>query len=203
MSKSNFVFLLGLNHSGKDTVGQMFIDKGYTRVAFGDVLKEEYAASKGISVDILHIQGPEKEAHRDAIIEFAEAKRAVDSIYWIRKAIAPYVDETNTFKRGLKLVFTDIRRMSEVNWISSFKNVEYIASNVEEGMMNCDIHAKLFLIERPNIVDNDMLSHETIGYTKGMQYMSDYTILDAIIGNDGTMEDLKIKIENCIKAFSL
>lgn len=204
MEKTQLIFLLGLNHSGKDTVGQMFVDKGYTRVAFGDVLKVDYAAEKGISVESLHIQGPGKEAHRDAIIEFAEAKRAIDPMYWIKKAIIPYLDDSGSIKTGLKLVFTDIRRKSEIDWIHDFKRLEFVSTEVYRRLpFPCIVSAKLFIVNRSSVIDNDMLSHYTIGYTEGRHIESDFPVLDAIIENNGTIEDLKTKVENCISVYSL
>lgn len=201
LEASNLIFLAGLASSGKDTLGQMFVDKGFTRVAFADTLKAEYAKLKNITVEELHIQGPIKESHREGIIFYAEAKRNEDPYYWINKAIEPYLDEKGQFKEGLKLVFTDVRRISEIDWIYSFKEINYW------GEQNIDtshyIQTKLFLINRPSILDADVLSHETIGYLKGLNKVSPFTLLNATILNDSTKEDLEKKFTHLCKTYSL
>ena len=200
MEKTEMVFLLGLSGSGKDTVGQEFINKGYTRVAFADVLKEEYAAMKGIPLESLHIQGPAKEAHREAIIEYAETQRAIDPLHWIKKAIEPYLESHSSIREGLKLVFTDVRRRSELDWIYHIKSIE---DRVDEGeIISHYERARLFIVDRPGIIDNDMLSHETIGYARGMQRASEFQVVDATIINDGTKEDLAKKVERLCRAYA-
>lgn len=193
MEKTELVFLCGLSYSGKDTVGKEFIKKGYIRVAFGDAVKEEYARIHNIDVKDLHIQGPIKELHRSEIINLAELQRAIDPTFWINKAIEPYLDENGKIKEGLKLVFTDVRRRSEIDFIYFFKsaNSDYY------------ITSKLFLIKNPNIIDPDTLSHNSIGYLEGINKVSPYKIIDAIVLNDGTKEELTEKVNRLIETFSL
>lgn len=193
MKLTELVFLCGLSRSGKDTVGEEFIKNGYTRVAFGDAVKEEYARLHNIDIKDLHIQGPIKEAHRQGIIDLAETQRAIDPFFWINKAIEPYLDEDKKIKPGLKLVFTDVRRKSEVDFIYFFRsaNADYY------------IISKVFLINNPTVIDPDTLTHNCIGYLEGLDKASPYKVIDAIILNNGTKEDLSIKVKRLIESFSI
>lgn len=185
---TKIVSLLGLAGSGKDTIGQMFIDKGFIRVAFADVLKKEYADLHGISVEDLHKQGPIKELHRPSIIAYAEAKRKEDPLYWISKAFAPYIDVEGNFKPDLKLVITDMRRISEIQWV------------FERKVKGEEVF--LFRIDR-DIVDLDGLTHQCIGFAKGLQYVhSDLPMIDAIILNHGNLKELHDKVERISQVYS-
>lgn len=194
VNPSSLIFLLGEAGSGKDTIGEFFINKGYTRVAFGDAAKEEFAKINLIPLQTLHIQGPTKELYRYELIKYAEAKRNEDPLYWIKKAITPFLDENNNIKEGLKLVFTDIRRVSEIDWIYDFKKInEYGLEMVGEAHY---IQTKLFLIEREGVEDDDKLTHEAIGYAKGINYADpNVKFIDAIIKNNNTKEDLYERLE--------
>ncbi len=201
MEKTELVFLCGLSQSGKDTVGEEFVKQGYTRVAFADAVKVDYAIAQGLDIELLYIQGPIKESHREGIIAYAESMRAIDPMYWIKKAVEPYLDENNNIKEGLKLVFTDVRRRSEIDWIYSIKNIQSCVEDNGDVIGHYE-RAKLFLIKRP-IVDTDVLSHETIGYMEGISRQSDFQFIDAIILNNGTKEDLAKKVERLLEAYAI
>ncbi len=192
---SQIVSLLGLAGSGKDTVGQMFINKGFTRIAFADTLKKEYAELHGIAVEDLHKQGPIKELHRPSIIAYAEAKRKEDPLYWIAKAFAPYLDSDGNLKPDLKLVITDMRRISEIQWVFDRKT-----DLIPDGKVSVD--AFLFRIDR-DIIDLDGLTHQCIGFAKGLQYVhSDLPMIDATILNHGNLKELQDKVERIFKVYS-
>lgn len=153
--KTKIVFLLGEAGSGKDTIGKEFVKRGYTRVSFADVMKQEYADLMEINVSELHIQGPKKELHRPGLIEFAENKKKEDPLIWLKKAFAPYQDTSENFKEDLKLVVTDFRRESEVDWYY--------------GMLkSTDVSIYLFRVSRKDIEDNDVLTHFAIGKAIGI-----------------------------------
>jgi phosphomevalonate kinase len=204
MKKTQIVFLLGLAGSGKDTVGEQFVDKGYTRVAFADALKEEYSKLHGVSIKDLHEQGPIKELHRPAIITLAETRRKENPLYWIEKSFAPHLEEANFFKEGLKLVVTDSRRISEMQWVLERKELMYDVNLEERGLWRRSAHyvdIKLFRIDR-GITDLDGLTHQCIGFAKGLQQVLDYPFIDATIENHGTVQDLKTKVERIFDRYS-
>lgn len=196
--KTEVVFLVGLSFSGKDTVGKVFVDNGFTRISYADVLKQEYANLNGIDLKILHEQGPEKELHRPKLIEYAEAARTIDPLHWVSKAFSPYLDETQTFKqlkKGLKLVVTDVRRISDIEFAVGMKEIISIG-------LDPNISAKLFLIDRPEIKDMDNITHEAIGFLKGVHSTLSFSVIDAIITNNSNLEDLQSKVKRIIESFN-
>jgi len=170
MKTTKIIFLLGESRSGKDTVGKAFLKHGYIRVSFADIMKEEYAKQIGIDVSELHIQGPKKESHRAGIIQFAEAARAIDSLTWLNKAFEKYRDIDGSFKEGLKLVITDFRRDSEVDWFydlwSTIRSFEYNSNPMLTKEHYIDL--KMFYILNPDSGDTDVLTHYTIGKAFGI-----------------------------------
>jgi hypothetical protein len=197
---NNIVFLLGLAGSGKDSVGEIFIKKGYKRIALADAVKKEYAQINNISIQDLILQGERKEYHRSAIIKFAEAKRAIEPEYWIKLALNPYM-ENGLFKPNINLVITDFRRISEIKWyISLFKTVSFLNY---DPRIQCISNLKMFCIKR-DIEDSDILSHYAIGYAQGYSDAENgFPIIDAIIDNNSDLPSLENKIENCIKYYNL
>lgn len=201
MKKTNIVFLLGLSLSGKDTIGKMFINKGYTRVSFADALKEEYAKRNNLDVNDLHKQGPIKEAHRAGMIELAETEKLSNPLIWFDKALEPYRNEDGSFQEGLNLVITDCRRECEIDWLVGFKQTikeleDQMSRNVPEHIRHY-VNAKLYIVDRPGNVDNDGLTHACIGYARGIDVsLPHINLLDARILNDGDLEVLQRKIDN-------
>lgn len=184
--KTKIIFLLGEAGSGKDTVGNEFVKKGYTRVSFADAMKQEYADKIGIDVQELHVQGPKKEFHRPGLIEFAEAARAIDSLIWLKKGFEPFQDSNKKFKEDLKLVVTDFRRDSEVDWYY-------------EMLQSGEVDLKLFQIAREDVGDKDVLTHYTIGKVKGINKVN-LGFIDAVIflqpaGNKLTPSEYKVLLE--------
>lgn len=206
MKKTNICFLLGLAGSGKDTVGNFFVKKGYTRIAFADAAKRDYALFAGADYEKLQHDREYKEMHRSRLIEYAESFRHKDPNYWINKAFEPFIDkDTNQFKPGLKLVITDCRRVSEIDWILNLK--KYINTiNKEASCVNSVLRhyvdVKLVEINNPSVEDRDCLTHYAIGYAHGIHkgctnWSSNF--IDAIIVNDSTLTELEKKTNECIK----
>jgi|ERR1035437_1599019 phosphomevalonate kinase len=171
------VFLLGTSQSGKDTIGEELTNNGYTRIGLADKAKEELAEKLNIPVDFLINQGPEKEKYRGELIKFAEDKRTENRFHWIEKAVEPYLNEETFLKEG-NYVFTDIRRISEIEWFEKVKDL--------------GVNIKIFLVIRPGIVDNDYLTLQTIAKT-----LREGLVTDKIM-NDGSLIELKTKIKNQI-----
>ena len=197
---SKIVFLLGKAGSGKDTVGELFIKKGYTRIGFADAVRTEYAERYNVPMEHLTRQGPLKEKHRPNIIELAEGKRDIDPYYWANTALTPYL-EKGIFKPNVKLVITDARRISDIVWYyNMLKTTTYLNA---DGRTEYKNFLNLFYVDR-NVEDLDVLTHYTIGYAQG--YSKADTVLPLItatIDNNGTLEELSQKVEDCFTFYNL
>jgi hypothetical protein len=199
MKQTIIVGLLGLSKSGKDTIGEHFVKHGFIRVAFGDMLKREYAEINNVSLQDLITQGIEKEKHRVKIIEYAEKKRSENPYYWIEKAIAPFLNDKGQIEEGLKLVFTDIRRDKEIDWFEELKSIQFHTQKYDRVHY---ITTNLFLVERLGNLDLDNLTHETIGYAKGISKHSPFPLIDSYIKNDSSLENLENKTIRIIETYS-
>lgn len=184
-SKTTIVFLLGDSGVGKDTAGERFVKEGYTRVAFADKVKEEVANHYKCSLDDLHIQGPVKETWRPIIIDWAEKKREIDPNHWIREAFKPFLDSEGYFREGEKIVITDMRRKSEVDWVLEEKKKinEVNAFMINSGMRHY-VEIKLVYITRPGHESGDALTSYTIGYAEGINKVFFPKLIDFKIIND-------------------
>ena len=198
---TSIVFLLGEMGVGKDTVAEEFVKNGFVRVSFADALKQEYAHQNNIDVRILHTQGLEKESHRLKLIEVAEEARKKNPLVWLNKAFEPYIDpSTHMFKKDVKLVVSDNRRVSEVEWYYNLYT-EINHTNDERGEHICSsLKLALFHIVRPKIVDSDTLTALAIGTAYGID-LAHPGFINAVINNDSTKEALKEKIKNLIFSF--
>ena len=167
------IFLLGEAGSGKDTIGKEFIKKGFIRTSFADTLKEEYAKENNVDVKDLMVQGPIKEEHRKALINFAEEAKLKDPLIWLNKAFEKYIDPSTGLLSNCRLVITDFRRKYETDWISLHKDAYDI---------------KVFYVKRDGTNDPDVLTHYCVGYTFGKG------LVDATITNNGPLELIGDKI---------
>lgn len=94
----------GYSQSGKDTAAAALFPR-YTRRAFADALKREYAEAHGITVAELE---RDKEKHRPGLVELGRRRREEDPDYWIKR-----LDLT-----GLSdIVITDVRYPNEAKWV--------------------------------------------------------------------------------------
>lgn len=189
---TNIVFLLGESFAGKDTVGKMFVGKGYTRVSFADALKYRYAAENNIDPKVLFEQGPEKEKHRLGLIQVAEDTKKVDPLIWLNEAFKPYRDEEGFFFDNLKLVVTDCRRICEVDWLRDQKRLEELWNvNYPDKPVTRTL---ILSIERPGNNDPDVLTHQAIGYAKGISRVTPF--IDNVINNNSTLESLQNRVDS-------
>lgn len=213
MQKTNIVFLLGCSRSGKDTIGQHLVDKyKYTRVSFADAVKEQYAQENGIDISVLHTQGPEKESHRAGLISLAEGERLKNPLCWLEKAFKPHMEDIKenmdsyAFKEGLNLVVTDCRRIDEIDWIAYFKDlINHIDLELQEEGLSLDayLNIELWYVSRPEAeaADTDGLTHQCIGYARGYHRGAiGYPIVDCIVVNNSTIEQLKYKIDRKVES---
>lgn len=200
------VFLLGEAGSGKDTVGKILVDDhNFIRVSFADAVKDEVAKIHNIDVKLLHEQGPVKEQMRGAMISLAEGERAKDPLCWLKLALSKHQDENGNFKPGLKLVITDCRRDSEIDWLYTLKQ-EITIANAKEKDAQHYVMPYLFLVKRDNKpVDSDVLTHGCINYALGIQKvlheMHNIRLVDGFIHNNGTIDNLQSKIHTLVETF--
>jgi len=155
------VGLLGYSKVGKDEAGKAFLDEGFKRYAFGDEVKLELAKHLNIPVEDLHNHNKEK--YRDKMIDYGEGKRKDNPNYWIDRLRNKIIDEV---LNGSNVVITDVRRVSEIEFISSLKNVkdEYKYKVV------------LIHIDRPGTdLDKDTATNYAVNYAKHYNKI-DFTI---------------------------
>lgn len=104
----------GYARSGKDTVSQTFIARGFTRVALADSLKKEVARGLGTPfqefVALLDGCADFKEAVRPILVEWGRFRRRQDPDYWIKIAAALMQGDT---------VVSDVRYANEAAFIRS------------------------------------------------------------------------------------
>ena len=84
------IILSGKQYSGKDTVAKILLEhlKDFKRIGLGDAIKIEYG--KTVNKTFEEIE-KDKHLYREDLINFANAKRAIDQDYWIKKIVEyPY-----------------------------------------------------------------------------------------------------------------
>lgn len=104
------VAVAGFARTGKDTVGQFLVEKGYQRVAFADKLKEE-AVELGILSP--NYTEEEKVSKRDLLVGLGKERREQDGDYWLKAALSQ-------MNRDGRYVVTDTRYINEVLGLESF-----------------------------------------------------------------------------------
>ena len=84
------IILSGKQYSGKDTVAKILLKNlnDFKRIGLGDAIKIEYGKTIGKSFEEIEAK---KHLYRENLINFANAKRAIDEDYWIKKIVEyPY-----------------------------------------------------------------------------------------------------------------
>lgn len=107
-SSANTVFLLGEMTAGKDFFGSLLIERGYTRIAFADALKEEVAAKHGVTVDELNA---DKAKYRPELQSHGAMRRKENINYWVDR----FNDKRLRNPSGLA-VCTDCRHLNEASY---------------------------------------------------------------------------------------
>lgn len=137
------VGLAGYSKSGKDTLGKILVDKhGFTRVAFGDVMKRDmntyfknevtvdlYSYGIDMNIDDIDFLNPStremKEVLRPYMKWFGQELRRINGEhYWTNRALSE-IGEND------KVVITDIRRESEID-IFIDKSLESLLVHVSQ-----------------------------------------------------------------------
>jgi len=178
--------LTGRKRSGKDTVGKYMVDRGYTRVAFADALKNACREIFGFTDEQLNgdelketvddywehtpreiLQTVGTELFRNTLPKFCNN---ISNDIWIRvvgKKINDLISQGQT-----KIVITDVRFENEYRFIK------------QQG-------GKIFKIIRPDNIRHNNSPHESEKLIDNMRY-------NKLIINNGTIADLYIKTENCL-----
>ena len=106
--------MCGYAGSGKDAAAKALRERGFTRVAFADELKDELAEVFGLTLQELE---DNKEEWRPLLVEWGRARRRQDPAYWIKKASLT-VDLIEGSALGAQhIVVTDVRYPNEAKWL--------------------------------------------------------------------------------------
>lgn len=188
MSKKNIVALISMAGFGKDSIGKIFIDKGYKRIAFADKVKEDFINlprnkfrfnfSGGLTMYELE---KDKDFYRNDLIKFAEEKRKSNELYWLNRVKA----DIEFGKENI--VITDLRRIPEIDYLQDLKKQGH--------------NVKIINIYRPysngGKFDND---GETC---KAILYGEYGGFFDCRIVNASTQEELNKVVDQLIIDFKL
>ncbi len=158
--------LMGFAKSGKDETAKALLNIGFRRVAFGDEVKLEYGKMVNLTYDEIEAN---KEHHRPAIIALGEGKRNNNVNYWIDK-VSDQIEE-----KDVDVVITDIRRISEVNYLCF--------QLPSEGY-------KTILIQMVRPAVNGGEYDEDPETSKAVTYSDFHNVIDYKIINAGSEEDL-------------
>lgn len=176
--------ITGLARSGKDTVGGILVDRhGFTRVAFADGVREA-----ALALDPM-IKIPSGDSVRlSNVVDFYGWDQA-KAISEVRRTLQRIGSEAGWMIHGQNLwielaekkisgptVITDVRFSHEASWLSR-------------------IGASLWRVERPG---NELsLTGETAAHASEAGDLGREP--DAVIVNDGTLEDLSAKVEALVQ----
>lgn len=178
---SNIVFLIGKAAAGKDTVGKMFVDKGYQRVALADEMKDRFYQCLGLPYTHKTETREVKEELRWTMIQYSEnVKRFKGADYWFNEAFKPYIDSRCLFRfleDTPNIVVTDIRRVEELDMISNFKLFS-----------NANIY--FYYVDR-DVVESDNLTNYAIHKAE--------ELLDGTFDNNKTVKHLKKQVDAAIR----
>lgn len=170
-------------HSGKDAVCNIIKHRyknapagAFLRIGFGDAVKEELAAKLGQSVEYI-------EEHKVALRSLLQAyatdytRNLINPDYWVSKMVVSLHKKLVPVTQIV--VIPDVRFHNELNLIRSLRGV-------------------LWKVERST---GDVFSypHGERKHTSEMS-LNDYKLWDEIILNDGTLDDLKLRVISALKS---
>lgn len=113
------ICLVGRRRSGKDTFAQYFVDTlGYRAMALAEIPKRETSKVYGLPTSLLWWEDNKDRAHhadptktyRDLLIEYANARRAVDPDVWVNLLLEEIKPR---LARGENVIVTDVRFPNE------------------------------------------------------------------------------------------
>jgi dephospho-CoA kinase len=177
------IALTGKLRSGKDTVAHhLYIRYGFDKVAFGDALKR-----------IAHDTFPwvsEFSKPRALYQNVGQLMREIEPDVWVKhaeRAVKGAIDfRVNTGADKVIVVVTDCRQQNEVDWCRANGFTLIRVTAPDEDRIKRAIAAG-------DDFDEKDLSHET-------EIAIDTFDVDAEIVNDGTVDDLKRKIDEIMEA---
>jgi dephospho-CoA kinase len=177
------IALTGKMRSGKDTVANhLYIKHSFNEVAFGDALKKNaHATFPWVS---------EFSKPRALYQQFGQLMRQIEPDVWIKhaeQAVKGAIDfRVNTGAEQVGVVITDLRQPNEYEWA---RNNGYTVIRVTAPDEDRIWRAKL---SGDDFTEAD-LEHETESHIDG------FTV-DAEIINNGTIDDLKRKVDEIMEA---
>lgn len=175
MRNNKRISVYGKMRSGKDTVADLITLKGgvlTTQIAYGDKMKEHYHSIFGYN-------GSEKD--REGYQWFGQAMRSWVPSIWVDslEATIRNIDD------GRRIIVTDMRQPNEFDHL---KERGFIMIKVETPD-----HIRMERMnERGEVVTDKELNHETEKNVDKYDY--DYRII-----NDGSLEDLKRKVQTMLR----
>jgi dephospho-CoA kinase len=177
------IALCGRLRSGKDTVANhLYIHHSFNRVAFGDALKKNaHATFPWVS---------EFSKPRALYQQFGQLMRQIEPDVWIKhaeQAVKGAIDfRVNTGAERVGVVITDLRQPNEYEWAKAngFTIVRVTAPD-EDRIARAKLAGDSF-------TEAD-LEHETESHIDG--FAADYEI-----HNDGSLDDLKRKVDEIMEA---
>jgi dephospho-CoA kinase len=169
--------------AGKDTAAQhLHIRYGFDKVAFGDALK------RTVNEVFPWVTGPNKP--RALLQQYGQLMRQIDCDVWIKhaeRAVNGAVDyRVNTGSEQVGVVITDVRQQNEVDWCleNGFTLIRITAPDEDR-------------IARAIAANDDFtvrdLAHST-------ELAIDSFAVDYEIHNDGTVDELKRKVDEIMEA---
>lgn len=179
------IALCGRLRSGKDTVANhLYIKYGFSTVAFGDALKKNaHAAFPWVS---------EFSKPRALYQQFGQLMRQIDEDVWIKHA-EQAVKGAIDFRAGIGeeqvgIVITDVRQQNEVDWCrkNGFTLIRVTAPDEDR-------------IARAIVAGDDFTVHDLAHETE--QAIDGFAV-DAEIVNDGSVDDLKRKVDEIMEAIN-
>jgi dephospho-CoA kinase len=177
------IALTGKMRSGKDLCGShLYINYGFDQVAFGDALKKNaHATFPWVS---------EFSKPRALYQQYGQLMRKIEPDVWIKhaeQAVNGAIDfRVNTGAEQIGIVLTDVRQQNEVDWCraNGFTLIRVTAPDEDR-------------IARAIAANDDFtvldLTHET-------ELAIDTFEVDHEAINDGTVDDLKRKIDEIMEA---
>jgi dephospho-CoA kinase len=169
--------------AGKDTAAQhLHIRYGFDKVAFGDALK------RTVNDVFPWVTGPNKP--RALLQQYGQLMRQIDGDVWIKhaeRAVNGAIDfRVSTGVERVGVVITDVRQQNEVDWCreNGFTLIRLTAPGEDR-------------IARAIAAGDDFSVHDL---THETELAIDGFAVDAEIVNDGSIDDLKRKVDEIMEA---
>lgn len=161
---SKIINLIGFSRVGKDTFGKFYVEKGYKRLAFADVMKEEFSKTFDVPLEYLH-DNEKKEIYRNDMISFGESKRIENPYYWVQKVFHLGFDYDSRY------VITDCRRVSELmflDWLVKAGRTDVQNVMIHKPVIDNDTETKKALVYalENGLVDNHVYNYSDLGYLR-------------------------------------